>query len=344
MRRCGFTLIEMVASLIGATVLLVALASTVVVATQLAEAPDIDQTDWRLRDLADRIEGDLRYASVLEDTSATSFRIERLHPTTETNQNAVYSINTVGVSRQADGLAAVLLDNTPSTLTIHSDRTVREVNPTFDSPATVRSVTIAATENSPAKALAIATPPQKRNGDLLILCVAVNRTNPSLPNGWTTIENVDIWFSRLVVAYRIVNGSTPNSTTITTNWNAGISAAMLLIENADSSSPIDWDSGTVGTPGYSTPSPLESSGFQDGQLNIQIFAGDEDCFPDGSIGLSGFADVARVGTLNNQNWYSNSLAIAVRNGPSPTTNSPPQCMFTKSVTWRQAGIRIEVDQ
>ena len=110
MKRSGFSLIELVVALISATVLVLGLASTVVVTTQLLESPPDDAGELHQRVLVDRLAADLRYASDVTDGVGNGFEIERPDPTTGSGQRVTYESTTDGFTRSVDGGAPALFD------------------------------------------------------------------------------------------------------------------------------------------------------------------------------------------------------------------------------------------
>ena len=73
----GYTLIEMLAAMTAATLILASLATTVVVSTSLLEIPADDAQAWRDRDIADRIANDMRYSKSIDDTLIDGFLVTK---------------------------------------------------------------------------------------------------------------------------------------------------------------------------------------------------------------------------------------------------------------------------
>ncbi len=345
-QRSGYSLIELVAALIAATVLVASLAGTIVITTELLEAPPDDQAAWHDREIADRLAADLRYATDIDESYSYGFQISKPDPDTGTRQTVSYQSYSNGLTRQIDGGAVVSFDPEAPSQQFQVDGYSAPTMTASAKVARLRSSQTASTTGS-ASNLAIDLPPGCKSGDLLLLCISA-KTPSSMylsESGWQTLSVQSINNLRLVTVYRSYNPAQANTVTIGVNPSSAMSAAIVAVENVDPSTPIDWsrtDSGYAWSfsPG-SHPSPLETSGFSPGQLNVQVFAADGDPWLAGTLGIASFTDGARATGGKIVGSICNSVGIAIRSGPTPSLSNTPRLWFQSSGFWLQTGIRLE---
>ncbi len=138
----------------------------------------------------------------------------------------------------------------------------------------------------------------------------------------------------------------PGAVTLQSFPSAGMCAAIVAIENVDPSDPIRWNGWSTGDATAfnptTFPTPLEPTGFEPNQLNVQLFAAVGDPWYDGALGLSSFTDVAQVTAAEGSSYYANSVAIAVRSGPTPNLTATPRVLHQTSGDWAQVGIQLGV--
>jgi hypothetical protein len=162
--------------------------------------------------------------------------------------------------------------------------------------------------------------------------------------GWQMLQMVDSGDLRLAVHYQDYGSASP-TTTISVSPDSSIAAAMLAFEDVESSSPINWsatDSGYAWSFNPSThPTPLETSGFNRRQLNIQIYAAEQEPWVAGTLGLAGFADAVLATSSIGDSSSSSSLGIAIRNGATPSLETTPRLYHQQSGVWVQVAVRLE---
>jgi hypothetical protein len=162
--------------------------------------------------------------------------------------------------------------------------------------------------------------------------------------GWQMLQTVDSGDLGLAVFYQTHSSASP-TTTISVSPDSSIAAAMLAFEDVESSSPINW---LATASGYAWsfipsthPTPLETTGFNRRQLNVQIYAADGEPWVDGTLGLAGFADPVLAVSSIGDSSSSSSLGIAIRNGATPSLATTPRLYHQQSGKWLQVAVRLE---
>ncbi len=346
-RRSGFTLLELITAMLASTVLVASLAATVVISTRLLETPPSDETVWHDRYLADRLASDLRYATSVQNDVGNGFQIIKPDPIDGSQQTVTYEAYIDGLTRQVDSGPVTNLDAVaPASQFVVDGYSA----PTYTSPDTYVRVRSSSTAATPATAasLDVDVPPGCKTGDLVLLCVSA-KTPSSLgvsESGWQSLQLGSADDLRLFTFYRFYDTSWSPTITVSVSPDAAVAAAMVAIENVHPSSPIDWTGARAGYAfsflPFLHPTPLESSGFNPRQLNVQIFAADFDPWYAGSLGLPGFVDAARTTASPGNAAFRNSIAITVRNGATPEFETTPRLLHRTSGFWFQAAARLEV--
>ncbi len=351
MTRHAYSLIELVAALVASTVIIVGLASTISISTQLLESPINNDSSWRDREIADRLASDLRYATAIQDNDGFGFQITRPNPETGSDQTVTYESYLDGLTRQVSGVPAMVLDSDAPNFRTQVDGYSAPTSVTDEQPVRVRSVSTAASTDV-VSSLVIDTPPGCKANDLLLLCVSA-KTPSSISftqSGWQTLYDLSRGGLRMTIAYRFYDVSYSS----TTNINADVASAMggmvLSIENVSTYTypPISWsmtDGGYALPWSESTkPSPLEASAYTANELNLQIIAAEGHPWPNGSIGLASFVDVGQTDAAASDWFIRNSIAVVVRNDHSPSMSATPRVVYASVGNWLQAGIKLEAAQ
>lgn len=345
-RRGAFTLIEMVVALISATALTASLAATIVITTELLNVPPDEKSVWHDNAIADRLASDLRYATHVDDSPAEGFIITRPDPETGVSQSVTYEAYVDGLTRQVDGGAVVNFDAEAPSPLFQVDGYTAPTDTTSSQVVRVRSTSSAATDGTETS-LDIAVPPGCQTGDLLLLAVSTKTANTVTPSesGWQRISGIGIDSLRMFTFYRSFDESLPPSIAIDVTPDAAIAAVMVALENTNAS-PINWRDYTGGyafsfLPKFH-PTPLETTGFSPGQLNVQVFAANGDPWHAGTMGIASFTDAARATAATGSGSLENSIGIAVRTGETPAMSGTANPWHQESGYWLQVGIRIEV--
>ncbi len=345
--RCGYSLIELVVALMASTALVASLAATIVISTRLIETPPDDQSLWHDRAIIDRLAADLRYATDVDETPVGGFQITRPDAVTGNSQTISYQTGVDGLTRQVDAGPVIPFDSDSPGQQFQVDGYTAATAAAPGNVARVRS-TSAASSTGLVSSLDIDLPPGCQGGDLLILCIAAKTpTSLTISNpGWLSLSSQAVVNLRSVNGYRFYAVTLPGTISIDATPDSAIAAAMIAVENVDTTSPINWSDIYSGyawpvLPQFN-PVPLETSGFSPGQLNVQIFAGDGDPWPAGTLGIASFTDVARA-TGGTGTSSETSIGIAVRTGPMPSMTGTPQ-LWQKNNPGHvlQTGVRLEV--
>lgn len=346
-KRCGFTLIELITAMLSTTVLVAALAATVSISTKLLEVPPYDENLWRDREIADRLASDLRYATDVNEDSGFGFEITKPDVISGSPEIATYESYLDGLTRQVGSGPLIKFDPDSPEYLFQVDGYSA---PTFtESPLYVRLRSSSqATTSFATDSLDIALPPGGKADDLVLLCISAK--TPSMMDlsdeGWQMLQMVDSGDLGLAVLYQNYGSASP-TTTITVSPDASIAAAMLALEDVESSSPINWSATNSGYAWSSNPSthpkPLETTGFNRRQLNVQIYAAEQEPWLDGTLGLAGFADAVLATSSPGDSSSSSSLGIAIRNGATPSLSTTPRLYHQQSGEWLQVAVRLEAN-
>ncbi len=347
--RHGFTLIELIVALISASILVASLAATIMISTRLLETPPDNASVWHDRAITDRLASDLRYATDVDENSGNGFQITRANPESGTLERIWYQTSADGLTRQVESGPAVPYDTEAPASQFQVDGYTAPTLIQSSQFARVRSTNTAAT-NGITTSIDIDLPPSCQEGDLLLLCISArtpDRVDVDSP-GWQTISTLSVSNSRAFNYYQIHNSSIPETLTLNISPASSIAAAILAIENANTSSPIDWrDTATPYAwpvlPQFNPTILEDRDGFLAGQLNVQVFAGDGDPWPNGTLGVASFTDVVRVTGGNGSS--QTSVGVAVRTGPSPEITTTPRLWQAYDYGYvLHTGIRVGVEQ
>ncbi len=207
----------------------------------------------------------------------------------------------------------------------------------------VRSSSSAGTSGT-SRSLQIDLPSGCKDGDLLLLVVAA-RTPWFLitPSDWNYLDFLYRSSLRMRVMYKTYNSASAGIVNIAAFPSAGMSAAIVAIENVDPSYPIIWHGSSSGyASAYNRdthPTPLEPSNLYPNQLNVQILAAEGDPWYDGGLGLPAFTDV--VQDTGGDGWsVENSVTVAVRSGPLPDLTTTPRFLHLSSGDWVQVAVQV----
>lgn len=341
----GYTLIELIGAMTASSLLLLALASTIGISTSMVEPTDEDGRQSRNRMIVDRVDHDLRYATLVNSTSDYGFAIER-EDAIGASHSVNYEVAMGGITRRQDGGAIVPLD-TDSAVANHSvDGYSAPTSGAQVRRPRIRDFSIAKTDGGWGSSIDINVPVGARSGDLLMLVVAYRDTLFALPpsNGWYTLDlryNTDV---ALVVYWQFMGGATLSTHRISFFSGGDVAAAMLAIEHAGTGSPFVWRGGEVGVSlvgnSSSYPRPLESSSTMNANhLNLQLFASRGAPTPRDSLGVASFNDhVNIVGSPGTGGECS--LGIASRTGAMPSIVNSPTVLHQDSVGWVTLGVEV----
>ena len=336
--RSGYTLIELLVSMVAATVLLAALTGTMVIATNLLETQVQDDESWRNREISDRISADLRYANNVQN-SGYGYQITKANVSTGASETANYVSYTDGLTRQVDsGTVATLDESSPGVSAVVDGYTAATYLPADDF-VRVRAVSTAS-ESSPVSAVDCFYPTGCIDGDLLFLVIVADSDEGLAlqPNDWFAMHNATYGSVRLVTAVKQYDSASPGPASLQFTDGSGIAATcMIAVENASVSDlglSFAYAGFALDYLPFTHPTPLSANAsVAPKDLNIQVIAAYGDPWPTGALGVSGFSDAATAAC------GSFSVGVAVRNGVQPTQTITPRYWQQQSGSWIKAAIR-----
>ena len=346
--RRAFTLLELITAMLASTALVVALAATLAISTQMLQTPPDDRSTWRDQNISDRIARDLRYATQVREV-ADGFEITAPRSSDGVLRKVTYESGVDGLTRQVDGQSAFALESQQAKFLLDVDGYSAPTNPTPDRCVRVRSYTTVANDNLDTSWV-LDVPPGTQSGDLVLLCMSARLLSSLTISGsdWSVLSFDYTSDIRLIVASKTFDHSWDSGVTLSSRAASSVAAALVTLENADSGTPFPWattQQGYAYTSSSATfPQVRESSDIKARQLNLQVFAAENDPWHDGAIGLAGFAEVLQVTAMPGDNSYRNTLAIAVRNGPTPTMSSVPRPNHQSSGYWLQSSATVELSE
>lgn len=342
-QRSGFTMIELVAAIASATVLTLALASTVLLSSRLLESTAGTEEDWHDKEISQRIAADLRFAKTVSDNSGNGFSFTRPSGVAGADETINYESYYDGLTRQLAGQPAAQLDPEAPGYAFEVDGVTAATHTTSDTQVRVRASSVGASSFI-TDVVTLPVPYGCKSGDLLVLVVhAMSPQYLGVGGGWNYLQGISMGTSSSILYYRYWDASMDPTISVYSWPTASMSVAVVAIENANTSWPFldyqtDWN---FATPSVSSshPAPLVSSEIWDNELNLQFTVAQGSPWPVGTLGLAGFSDVnqttAAVGTAQEC-----SVGVTVRNGPIPTMTTTPRVLHQTSGVWGQFGLRL----
>ncbi|TWU56531.1 hypothetical protein Poly51_24420 [Rubripirellula tenax] len=347
MKRHAYTLIEIVVAMLAASVLVASLAGSIAVTSSLLQ-PDTDHDkDLARRLIADRIGGDLRYAtSATAAPSGVGLDLHRTEPASNINQVIRYRSESADLTRGVDGDTAVRIGASITQL----DTTIDGYSaPTWiaTSPNLVRCRSRAVQSSADSvSSISVEIPAGVIPGDLVLLCVSAKSSSTvaiTKPNSFTTLQDESNGYLSLVVAYGAYDLTWPTEITIDASPIAYMAATLITVEGVDPGGPIRWTANRRNASPFAdlAPTSLESATTQDSDLNLQIFAADRSPWFPGTMGMASYVDVVQRRAGESSFWFGNSIGVASRNGNETTLSSPPQMMHRSYGSWIQAAVVLK---
>ena len=325
LHRPGYSLIELVAALLSATILVAALAATLVVSLELVNDLPDERQAWEDRAIADRLASDFRYATAVTETGS-GFQITKPEASTGAPQTIRVEPSVDGLTRQVDSGTPTVLDPDAPTVSSQIAEYLAESQPAATDVVRLVSSSFAESEG-PVANLTLEVPPGCAAGDLLVLAIAARTPDQMVLTEppWQGVSSIGIDDLRMLTAIRSYEASMSDSITISVTPASGIAAAIIALENVDSSVPVPWatvDAGLAWSFLSSThPTPLETTNYSSGQLNLQVFAADRGPWHPGTMGVASFADVVIATSGGGSNTCS--VGIVMRTGATPSTGIHP---------------------
>ncbi|MGB0597140.1 MAG: hypothetical protein ACPGLY_10650 [Rubripirellula sp.] len=349
--RPGFSLIEVITAMLAATLLMSALAASVVISTNLLETPPSDLQLARDRLIKNRLRSDLRYATSVNEAAGNGFQIERPHPGTGISETINYQADQNGLTRQVGIGPTATLDENPLTETWSVSSYEA---PTETAPSHVVRICGTSHASTPVSrsSLEIAVPHGLKSGDRVLLCLSVITPGLTFPSStaisepdWKPLKVLRNDNINMGVFHHIYDDKWPATVQISISPASTMAALMIGIENVHPMSPFPWSdsrSGYVVALSPSThPTYSQSDSIADRQLNLQIFAAQAKPWDEGRMGMSGFCDVIQA-TAGTGTASENSIGVVVRNGVAPRLSFAPRLLHQQSGYWLGFATQVEV--
>lgn len=322
----AFTLVEIIASMIASTLIVVTLVGTIQVAGMLLDEVPAQQAQIESGDVRRWISDDLRYASEVVQENGR-LQISRTRPDTGQIESVVYRNASTGLSRQVGLGATADVDKRSSTISIRVDAVEMEQQASNAGVhARVHAISTAFTQERNNE-IEIAVPDGCIPGDLMLLVIGMkfDRVTSLDMSGWTQIAIESDGDLQLQILQNTYATTFPASINISAAESANYSIMMLAIENS-AANPFIWiDSRTdslVEVHGFRVGSinPIDDPTLSVDTLNLQFYISDSHPF-DKTLGSPVFVTQAILESGNRDSFGEadamHSLGLATRHGPIP---------------------------
>ncbi len=343
-QRRAFTIIELLAAMLAATVLLAGLAASVSIATSLLDL----QADEAVSDIDDelrnRIAMDLRHSTVLTDVSSSSVSLERVEPMSGLAEQITYTVSSSGLSRSTSQGATEVLDSRQPVLSIVADN---YSVPSVALPKRVRwrATSTAVTDGS--TSLTVGRPPGCVSGDLVLLCIAgkFGDSSINLPSGWNTIGDVKRSTLGQIVCYQYFSPANTSSVVITTPSSIPFSAIMLSISDAHPYNPVSFTS-TESRFAWSIlgphPNALEPGVSNPSRMVLQILATEDEQWGLATFRMPSYVDAAHLIANPGSGRQTISQGVTLRNGIDTEMSASKVTFCSRLGNWVQTAVELEV--
>ena len=340
----GFTLIELVASMTAASILVAGLASAMLITNRSLEdaATPVSRSEL-IATVADRIAKDSRYATAIQQVGQTITMTVPDRDADGFDESIIYASSVAGLTRsQAPHAMVTFLSGTPQL----SMRVDGYTSPTqYVPPTQVRllgwtqmATTIRTWSTS------VEVPGGARSGDLLVLVtLGDNSFVGPIGSSWTAVEYHEANGLFIGVFTRTATTTELTSQTIFAySFDNSSIAAVVHCFGGEGRTTFDDNVSTssgnanVGT-GSGIPMPLQISTIPDHAMNLQILALENSPLALTSSGLTGFSDVGVTTATSSANPQF-TLVTAIRNGKY-TSSIPSTYGLQSSGHWSQVAMQ-----
>ncbi len=339
--RKALTLIELVAAMAASTLLLVALASTVVVATKLIEAPKADAEKIETSEVIGLIGTDLRFADSVAQPQANRIEITRTNLAGNSTEAIVYETGVAGLSRSVNDSdpISILPDATSMTWTPEIETGVSNRT----APKIVGFTKAASTSNT--SLLTVDVPAGLVPGDLILVaaCCRGKRTLSCDGMTWTTQSNYCPSDIRCLVTTAPFTSTTPSQFNVIASRDCRLLAIAIGITGQAPTTPVAAVSNHTGStfnifaPSRATPASIP--GIKRSDISLQVFALSGSPLEDYGLGLATFNDVTQCTSHSALFQPSVSLGVAWRYGPLPPQLVAPR-VDSSGTTWTTSALQL----
>ncbi|OYP37278.1 type II secretion system protein J [Rhodopirellula sp. MGV] len=343
-RPNAFTLIELLSAMTAATVLMLTLASSIVIASKVVDAAGENSHDHQVRLLTARLQSDLRYANEFSVTGPAGARLQTLDGQ-GVSRLIEYQGNTEGVYRNVGGRTQRLAAGIVSAAN-YVDSTPAVESQSVRTRPRIRDVSSAQSDGSIASALTIDVPAGAQEGDLLLLVCGFKNTFDVYPYStvWVRSHYTAGTSIGLSVDSRRMESTTPSRLTVGYLPYGDVAAVMIAIEDARVGWPFGWAGADYGEANISNsasmPAVIENTGtISEETLNLNLFAVQGYQFYRGTTQLPGFTE-AVIETGSPWTYGACTLAATFRTGPLDETPWPFRVPLGDSTDWVSLGIEV----
>ncbi|MEM9825957.1 MAG: hypothetical protein AAF958_05185 [Planctomycetota bacterium] len=339
-RRHGLTLVELIASLLSASVLMVGLASTMAIATRMMDDSPMDASEESHRAMERRIGLDLVHATAIVPQSGQRYRIT-VPGAGGTSQDVVYQTSSGSLTRTVDGgVAQVLHESAALTLTSGHRWTASVDNPS--QPRTLRSRASSIAQAASSTSLRVDYPEQTQAGEWMILTVASRDTGSMSVANWTNLRDAYATHGRLSVWFKKKGLlDTHADVVLNSGVNQPIAAAIVAFDDGSSFWPVHQSTQSIGLGlagnAATWPRMIDPADVQSHHFNVQIFAATGDPWSDTRVRLA--AANQRVNLRSGGN-SGVSLLVMTRHGPTPNVPGFDTLPHDADEDWIQVGIAL----
>ena len=363
MTRVGFTVLELVVSLIAATALMVGLVATLQVSMQSVDTvqqlhrnPDGELRAW----LVD----ELRYATSVQQPQTDHLTLVRseVDASTDTIQ---YRVNAGVLQRSVGGGTWITVDSNVTSLSYASrsypvdleqnlaDLELPDSMPKSGINSTSRLCGVSNFESdSKVDEVTLEVPGEGRSGDLLVVAVLANYppsifTTPDTisiaGSGWNEVIHTNRWPTlRLRVWTRAWAANLPKPITIDLVNDYVACGTLLCVRNASSSPAQITDAVSQGfvASDADRPDAALDSAMTPTDLNVQIVASNASTRGVHTLGLAGFTDATNAKSSSGSSSHR-TLYVGIRQGQLPATASTPRADLATWSTFIRGALRLQ---
>ncbi|MEO1524195.1 MAG: hypothetical protein AAFX06_02110 [Planctomycetota bacterium] len=342
--RLAYTLLELIGAMAAASLLMLTLASSVLVATSLVEPSDMDGQLERNRLILDRLGHDLRYATEVDTkTLANGFRAARVD-VQNTNQSITYQALADGLTRTVDG-TQFKLDGENPTISHWVDGFTAATKPAEPSYLRPRACDVAVS-TTPTNALTLEVPANAQSGDLLLLAVAVRKATSVLPFNAGWVETASIQHDNVhLVLFSQLHGVGTSSVQVVRFDEVDDATAALIVIEGGGATPITWAATQKGDAFQGMQStfatPLQNSAtIRPTSLNLQVFASDSSPWTNNTLAIPSFSDLlVSIGSEGTADEVM--LGVTYRSGPIPNLSHSINAFHFESADWVSVSLQID---
>lgn len=359
-RATGFTLIELIVSLVSATILMLALTLSLNVVARSIDVVKASHDEESVM-LQRWVQDDLVSADQVTTVSASQIAIQRTS-LDGSSESVQYRVNASGLERKISSDDWVLQDSRvtglslaslPYSITLEQNRTDAETPETTNMSASFTAPSVWGSthfeDEDEVDQASVTMPKGGRSGDRFLLAVSASDSGDiDFPSGWATQADESYsyfdWgrFRSVTIKLKVATrawSSSINNVNIQTDEDCPLCVVAIVLRNVDRSpiAAIELDEDQAWSSSRRPTAGLSSTTLVD-ELNLQVVATSTRAEHARSLGMPGYDNIlcARSGDGNDVH----SLYLAVRQGPLPALQTPSRGNLSWGASWILASMRI----